>query len=150
MLKDFLTLDSQNYLYLLFLKPILYEMNKINLIFQKDFLEIDKAFEDVQTIIMFLAAKIFKPVFLNFNDVVNNITNDLALLDTNNIELGIEFNLVLNENKISTQDLINMKDLKMDSFQNKKEENHNTDQTNDDEVLEIIHSAEFLACPVSC
>jgi len=59
---------------------------------------------------MFLAAKIFKPVFLSFNDVFNNITNDLALLDTNNIELGIEFNLALNENKISTQDLINIKD----------------------------------------
>jgi len=36
--------------------------------------------------------------------------------------------------------------LKMYGFQNRKEQNHNTDQTNNDEVLEIINSAEFLPC----
>jgi hypothetical protein len=50
--------DEKNYLYLIILKPILYELNKVNRIFQSNYVEIGNAFEDIKRLVLFIAKKI--------------------------------------------------------------------------------------------
>lgn len=46
------------------IKPILCKVNKLNVSFHKDYIEISNAHEDVKNWIMFLVGKIMKPVFV--------------------------------------------------------------------------------------
>lgn len=71
--------DETNYLYLIILKPILNEVNKVNCIFQLNYVEIRNAMEDIKGLVFFLSRKILKPAFtITINDIIKNINNDLA------------------------------------------------------------------------
>lgn len=93
LLKDMLN-DKKNLLYLICLKPILHEVNKLNLTFQKNFIEIGKAHSDIQNLILFLAKKIMKPIFTVTNSlelIIKNLDNELAFAKPTDAHLGIEY-----------------------------------------------------------
>jgi hypothetical protein len=54
--------DNSNYLCLKIINPIVYELNKLNLLFQKNDVDIGAAYDDISNLIFLLASKIMKPV----------------------------------------------------------------------------------------
>lgn len=99
--------DDVNYVYLTVLKPILFEINKVNLIFQHTNVEIGHAYHDVKMLIMLLARMVFKPVFLlnGLQGIIDSVENDLAYLDNKDIDLGSECYRVLSKLKIEDNKL---------------------------------------------
>ena len=72
--------DDGNYLYLLLIKPILYEINEANLSFQKTNVDPAEAYE---SLIKFIARKIMKGSFLtNIDSIIRNIDNNLAFFSS--------------------------------------------------------------------
>lgn len=52
--------DNNNYMYLIIIKPILLQLNCLNLIFQKNCVDISKSYDDICSLFIFLAKKIMK------------------------------------------------------------------------------------------
>ncbi|EZA47535.1 Zinc finger MYM-type protein [Ooceraea biroi] len=57
--------DNSNFLYLTIIKPILYEVNDVNLAFQRENVDLGLAYDDLKHLIILLARKIMKPSFFN-------------------------------------------------------------------------------------
>lgn len=96
--------DISNYLYLRIVKPILFELNDINMAFQGENINMSCADDDLVNLITFLAKKILKPSFIsNLDQIVEALENDEAYMHVNEADFGIEYKLSLLENK----DLVN-------------------------------------------
>lgn len=92
--------DETNYLHFIILKPIFHEINKINANFQA----IGNAMEDLKGLIFFLSRKILKATFTtNIDDIIKNINNELAYLEINKIDFGIEQVLSRDKNEFVRQ-----------------------------------------------
>lgn len=52
--------DETNYLYLIIIKPILQELNCLNLTFQKNFVDLERSYDDICCLFIFLAKNIIK------------------------------------------------------------------------------------------
>lgn len=79
-------------MYLLFLKPILNEVNSVNLLFQGDNIDLYSGYEHLMLLSMSICSKFVKPEFLeydveNMNIIISNKNN---YLDLNDIDDGIE------------------------------------------------------------
>lgn len=89
---------NSNYLSLLAVKPILFETNKLNLLFQKDDLDLGVAYQHVSNLVCLIAAKIFKPAFVeqkNINTYMENYDNTLAYVEPHQADFGIEYTRAL-------------------------------------------------------
>lgn len=84
--------DETNYLYFIIIKPVLHEINNVNCIFQSNYVEIGNAIEDLKRLVFFISKKVLKPIFTkNINDIVKNVNNELAYVEANDIDFGIEY-----------------------------------------------------------
>lgn len=83
-------------------------MNKVNLIFQKDYTEIGDIFEDIKNLVLYLGHKVFKSNFHSFELILNNIDNDLAYVDATQVDFGVDFRRAIQKVNISAQDLFNL------------------------------------------
>jgi hypothetical protein len=86
--------DDSNYLFLLILKPLLFEINNLNIIFQKNNVNIGHAYNDLCSTIVVIAKKIMKPNFLSDNNidiVLDNIDNELAYLSPDKCDYGVDY-----------------------------------------------------------
>jgi hypothetical protein len=97
--------DNENYLYLMFLKPVLLEINQLNLNFQKTDMDVTKAYDDLEKLFLVLCRKIYKPVFVNagVQTILREINNELALLTIDNVDFGINYYQSLTQYKISLE-----------------------------------------------
>lgn len=81
--------DDTNYLYFIFLRPILKDLNGLNMIFQSDNLDVFKAYEDMKLFLDVNIKKIIKPSFIAKDKSLNNLNKYLEFLqETLNNELA--------------------------------------------------------------
>jgi len=52
--------DNNNYLYLIIIRPILHVLNCLNLTFQKNFVDLSRSYDDICSLLIFLAKKIMQ------------------------------------------------------------------------------------------
>lgn len=73
--------DDVNLLYLLFLKPILYEVAQVNLVFQGTNVDLSKAYADMKMLLISLVKRILKSHHLN--KIIHNSTDGkmISILD---------------------------------------------------------------------
>ncbi|KAK7873932.1 hypothetical protein R5R35_012946 [Gryllus longicercus] len=85
--------DDTNYLYFVFLKPILAEVNNINLLFQGDNIDTGRAHDDLVSLLKLLGSKVLKPTFVNGNtrELIEAFDNDLAFLPVDRVDFGAEY-----------------------------------------------------------
>ncbi|XP_051153643.1 uncharacterized protein LOC127276934 isoform X1 [Leptopilina boulardi] len=102
--------DDLNFLYLVFLRPILYEVNRLNKIFQADNVDLGRAVEDLHALVLFIARKIVKPTFLNreIKDLLAVHDNELAFLNRDQVDFGIEYYQGLGRCTISIEQKIDL------------------------------------------
>lgn len=96
-----------NYLSLLIVRPILCQTNKLNLLFQKSNIDLGDAYKDVCCLIYFLGAKIFKPSFVNQNDVntfIENFDNPVAFVQPHDCDFGVDYNRALGTHTVDDSD----------------------------------------------
>ncbi|KAF0685221.1 Uncharacterized protein FWK35_00037245, partial [Aphis craccivora] len=86
--------DNNNYMYLIIIKPILLQLNCLNLTFQKNFVDVSKSYDDICSLFIFLAKKIMKRVVVvaGFESMYNKINDNSVYLNTNNCDIGIGYN----------------------------------------------------------
>lgn len=89
--------DNSNYLYLKLVKPILSEVQRINLLFQRDDVDLCRLFDDLSGLVMLFAKKILKPSFYDGGIfvVLNEFENELAYKSISEMDFGIEFKKAL-------------------------------------------------------
>ncbi|XP_071582443.1 uncharacterized protein [Temnothorax nylanderi] len=96
--------DNSNFLYLTIIKPILYEVNVVNLSFQRENVDLGLAYDDLKDLILLLAGKIIKPLFLkDLNLVIESLDNELAFLPVKDADFGIEYYTALTSINISQE-----------------------------------------------
>lgn len=99
--------DDTHLLYLLFLKPVLYEVTQVNIIFQGTNVDIYKAYNDLKILLISLLKRILKPYYMKkiFEDISNKniirlidielLQNSLKLPEThlpcNSVDFGQQF-----------------------------------------------------------
>ncbi|CAH1368117.1 unnamed protein product, partial [Tenebrio molitor] len=97
--------DNSTLLYLKVVKPIIYEVNKLNLIFQKDNVDLGKAYDEIATLMVCLAKKILTPEFRN-NDIqtiTKNFKNPYAFVSPEFADFGVEYVNLCRQLKIEEQ-----------------------------------------------
>jgi len=74
--------DETNYLYLKIVKSILYEINQVNLSFQKNNANIGIAYDDLKNLITLLISKILKPKYISndFDVLLKNLIEESSYL----------------------------------------------------------------------
>jgi hypothetical protein len=85
-------------------KPIVFEVNKLNLLFQKNDVDIGSAYDDITNLILLLAKKIYKPAFFSnyvVNVVLGNFENPFAFCEPNEADFGIDYNNALRQLDVS-------------------------------------------------
>jgi len=108
--------DDTHLLYLLFLKPVLYEVTQVNIVFQGTNVDIYKAYNDLKILLISLLKRILKPYYMKkiFDDISNKniinvidievLQNSLRLPEThlpcNSVDFGHQFK---EQSKISLQ-----------------------------------------------
>lgn len=94
--------DKSNHLYFLIIRPVLYEVNSLNLNFQANNVDIGTAFDEIRQVIMFLAKKIFKPQFLkDFNELQHHIENELAFLELKDMDFGVHYHREIGRSELT-------------------------------------------------
>ena len=90
--------DEANKAYFIFLKPILHQINHLNLCFQKENLDVGCVHELVYVQFLSFAKRVLKPVFLNktvnrefYAQIIEATDNPLAVLNSDSIDYGVEF-----------------------------------------------------------
>lgn len=90
--------DPANHLYLLFLKSILQEVNAVNVLFQSTDHDIYDLFKSLWMLILSVATRLFKPVFVDKARSAESVAvigdaleNDMALKPVSQVDLGVEF-----------------------------------------------------------
>jgi len=99
------TRQYQLFLFLLIIRPILNELNHLNLTFQKNFVDIGKSYDDITSLFIFLAKKIMNDsiVTLGYDSVIENIDNDSAYNSYKHCDFGIGYNEGLSNIVISQE-----------------------------------------------
>lgn len=92
--------DDVNLLYLLFLKPILYEVTQVNLVFQGINVDLSKAYADMKMLLISLVKRILKSHHLN--KIIHNSTDGkmISILDIQRLKNALQFpdsHLVVND-----------------------------------------------------
>ena len=87
--------DPQNYLYLLFLLPILKELKRLNKMFQSNTADPLRVFADLEASFVSFGRRILKPAILSSNNVVQltqlNLETEFCLLEPDSVDLGSSF-----------------------------------------------------------
>lgn len=90
--------DKKNEIYFIFLKPLLFEINRLNLSLQSDSCGVGSAYCDMSLVIQSLSRRIIKPLFLNsesskdpLKNILQCVTNCLAFLSADVADLGCDF-----------------------------------------------------------
>lgn len=95
--------NDSNLLYLLFLKPVLREVTRVNLLFQSTHADLTKVYGDLKMILLSIAKRIIKPIFLRDDEfpsvlrsedvkkVADALNNPLALLPIAAVDFGFAF-----------------------------------------------------------
>ena len=93
--------DTSNYLYLRIVKPILYELNDVNLDFQSENVNISCAYDDLINLITLLAKKILRPscVSQDIENISKALQDDVYILPLEKVEFGIEYKYALLEHR---------------------------------------------------
>ncbi len=111
--------ENINYLYLLFINSVLDGVNKVNLVFQSNNINIVHAYTDLHLLVMTTARRIFKPSYLTVQDetldpiargaaelqcvknAVQKSTNEFgnSMLSVNDVDYGFQFEECLQEMK---------------------------------------------------
>jgi len=109
--------DDINYLYLIIIKPILEEFNRLNLTFQKNFVDIGKPYDDIYGLYMFLVKKIMKMTLTSsdINNIRQNISNESAYLPVDKCNFGMHYYQLINTLKIAS-DIKHVVDVKVLAF----------------------------------
>ena len=87
--------DPQNYLYLLFLLPILKELKRLNKMFQSNTADPLRVFADLEASFVSFGRRILKPAILSSNNVEQltqlNLETEFCLLEPDSVDLGSSF-----------------------------------------------------------
>lgn len=89
--------DDYNKLYLVFLKPILSEVQHLNKLFQSEKIDVESLYVQVSLIFLSFPGRILKPTFLSvahtslIQQVIDAVDNDLAFLPVTEMDFGQEF-----------------------------------------------------------
>lgn len=104
--------DPTNHLYLVFLKSILSEVNSTNTFFQSTHQDIAMSYQALWTLLMSVASRIVKPLFLEkakstecISDIEEALKNELALLTTKSTGYGIEFETLVSKSNLKCEEL---------------------------------------------
>ncbi|KYN18889.1 Zinc finger MYM-type protein 1, partial [Trachymyrmex cornetzi] len=82
--------DDSNMLYLTFLKPVLEQINSVNLFFQSQTAEVTELFEELRVLLMSVACRIIKPAYLHMKHSTNS--NVLCMEDLEIVERAVNDN----------------------------------------------------------
>lgn len=98
--------DDSNYLYLIIIQIILQECNHLSLIFQNNFIDIGKSYDDICALYMFLARKIMKTSInkTDFSNIRQNIHNINAYELPSKCDFGINYHQTINSLPIGSDD----------------------------------------------
>jgi len=87
--------DKKNYLFLLFLHPILQELKRLSKLFQSNTADNLRIFSELEASFRSFATRILKPTILNSNSSEDlsalNIDTEFCLLETDSVDLGSLF-----------------------------------------------------------
>ncbi|XP_015119417.1 uncharacterized protein LOC107042750 [Diachasma alloeum] len=99
--------DPANHLYLLFLKSILQGVTEVNLLFQSTDRDIYELFDSLWTLILSVATRFIKPLFIEKAQTTQCVTvisealnNTLALKSIDEVDLGVEFHRAAVNDKV--------------------------------------------------
>lgn len=83
--------DETHLLYLIFLKPILYDVTQVNLVFQSTNVDLSKAYSDMKSLLVSLIKRILKP--LHIRNVLKNCNNNsmITLIDLESLQNILRF-----------------------------------------------------------
>jgi len=97
--------DETNYLYLKIVKSILYEINQVNLSFQKNNANIGTAYDDLKNLITLLISKILKPEYISndFDVLLKNLIEESSYLNIYETNRGIEYKMALKKSVITKE-----------------------------------------------
>jgi hypothetical protein len=106
--------DNTNYVYFVFLQPILKELNETNVFFQSEKAEIVKIHDNLKSLIMSVCSRILSPLWRNFltennwntNMLENTLNNNLAF---DQVDYGSNFECKLRELNIEVTEVVNIK-----------------------------------------
>ncbi|XP_011859228.1 PREDICTED: zinc finger MYM-type protein 1-like [Vollenhovia emeryi] len=99
--------DNCNKLYLMFLKPILFEVQHLNTSFQSEKIDAGSLYTEFSLTFLSLARKILKPIFLTarhgsfVQQVIDAVDNDLAFLPVAEMDFEQEFKKEIEQSQIS-------------------------------------------------
>jgi len=112
--------DDSNLLYLTFLKPVLREVNDVNLKFQSENTALTKVYRELKSLMMSIAKRLIRSYFLrddeyanvlcleDINKVSDTLKNSLALLPIDDaVDFGYAFS-ILADKKTKDPKLLNM------------------------------------------
>ena len=115
MIRDMLE-DDCNRLYLVFLKPILSEVQHLNISFQSDTVDVGRLYVEMSHVFLSLATRILKPAFLRVTydkflvgQVVEAMDNPLVFLPIPAIDFGGDFLKDIEGSRISADQKIRIK-----------------------------------------
>lgn len=98
--------DNSNLLFLKIVHPVVYEINKVNLIFQANDTQLN-SYQEVTRLIILVAKKVMKPIFANTDDlsiITDNIHNPLAYVDASETDFGVQYFTSLNQYKVTSSE----------------------------------------------
>ncbi|XP_077256816.1 uncharacterized protein LOC143894438 isoform X1 [Temnothorax americanus] len=103
--------------YLIFLKSILYEVNEANILFQSTQQEITMAYESLTALVLSVAIRIIKPLFManaikteaKFNCIEEALNNEMARQSLSNVDFGIEFKNAATAYNLNSEELDDVK-----------------------------------------
>jgi len=95
--------DETNYLYLKIVESILYEINQVNLSFQKNNANIGTAYDDLKNLITLLISKILKPEYISndFDVLLKNLIEESSYLNIYEANYGIEYKMAFKKSVIA-------------------------------------------------
>ena len=96
--------DISNYLYLLIVEPILLGINAVNLIFQREDVDVSCAYANLGQLVLLLPNKVMVPSCIS-NDIIKTLKNvkfQNNLFKSDKVDYGIAYNVALLEHSIST------------------------------------------------
>lgn len=108
MIRDMLE-DDCNRLYLVFLKPILFEVQHLNTSFQSEKIDAGSLYTEISLTFLSFARRILKPIFLrtahmsSIQQIIDAVDNDLAFLSVVEMDFGQEFEKEIKQSQISAE-----------------------------------------------
>jgi len=102
--------DDCNRLYLVFLKPILFEIQHLNTSFQSEKIDAGSLYTEITLTFLSFATRILKPIFLRttahmslVQQVIDAVDNDLAFLSLTKMDFGQQFKEEIERSQISAE-----------------------------------------------